>query len=88
MKRPVCRVCGQPVVNGNLYCSKACGEGRTSHRATAAALEARGFVRDPETPNVFLKDGVGMTVEHVAHVGLEQALKQHGHAAEARKTHL
>lgn len=85
MKPPVCRVCGNAVVNGNLYCSHACGDGRVSHSATAQALEHRGFVRDAETPNVFLKDGIGLTVEHVAHVGLEQALKQHGHAVGVRQ---
>lgn len=81
-RRPVCRVCRGQVLHGNLYCSKMCGSAaKGANEANAQKLTKCGFVRDPEIPNVYLKDGVATTLEHVAHVGLAKALAQHGHAA-------
>ena len=53
--------------------------------AQIAELKKQGFVPDPEIPNVYLKDGVGVTLERVASIGLPKALEHHGHAVAARK---
>jgi hypothetical protein len=84
MRRTVCLVCGGPVVHDNLYCSAKCGEGRLSHSATREALDKRGFKVDNETPNIYLKDGVALTLEHVNHVGLDKAIIQHDAAVAIR----
>lgn len=75
--KPVCRACGAAVLYGNLYCSHRCGEGKVSYTAERKALESRGFSADSEINNVYLKDGVALTLEHIAHVGLSEALIQH-----------
>lgn len=76
-RQPICRICCGRVLHGNLYCSEQCGEGKVSHSAVRKALAHRGFTVDPDTPNVYLKDGVALTLEHINHVGLGQALIQH-----------
>lgn len=86
MKTPVCRICGGKVLHGNLYCSEACGkQAKGKNAAVIAELGKQGFVVDPETPNIYLKDGVATTLEHIAHVGLAKALAHHGHAVEQRQ---
>lgn len=79
---PVCRVCSGRVVNGNLYCSKACGQ--VPKEAHSKLLEA-GFEPDPYTPNIYRKDGVAVTVEQVNHVGIDKTILLHQHATEAHK---
>lgn len=74
---PKCRVCGASVVNGNLYCSYACGQ---VPKQVRAQLEAEGFERDAETPNIYRKDGVAVTTEHVHYVGISKALQLHSQA--------
>lgn len=76
-RQPLCRICRGPVAHGNLYCSEQCGEGKVSHLAVRKALEHRGFTVDPDMINVYLKDGVALTLEHINHVGLGQALIRH-----------
>lgn len=86
MKQPVCRRCNGKVLHGNLYCSERCEQNAADAvKVFASELKKAGFVADPEIPNVYLKDGVATTLEHVAHVGLPKALAQHGHAVEARR---
>ena len=86
MKKPVCVVCGKRVLYGNLTCSLACEAVRNQRQQEhVEALEQAGFVRDPETPNVFSKDGIAMTLELVEGVGLEKAIRNHAIAAEARQ---
>lgn len=81
-KPPVCRICGKPVVNGNLYCSYACGQ---VPKAARVQLQDAGFVQDATAPNIWLKDGVAVTVESVNDIGLEAVLRQHGAVANAAK---
>jgi predicted nucleic acid-binding Zn ribbon protein len=83
--KPVCRICGKAVLYGNLTCSLVCDTMRTERQQeNAAALEQAGFVRDLNTPNVFSKDGIAMTLEVIEGVGLERAIRNHAIAAEAR----
>ena len=83
MKRPVCRVCTGKVINGNLYCSKACGQ---KPKEVHAQLVAAGYEPDPDTPNIYRKDGVAVTTEQVNHVGLAKTILHHQHAAQAKRT--
>lgn len=83
MKRLGCRLCGAPVLHGNLYCSAKCGKRSTEQWKTAIArLESEGFVADPNTPNIYRKDGIAVTLERIMHVGMDTALLQHRQAAE------
>lgn len=78
----MCRQCGGRVAYGNLVCSAGCGAVAEKERATIeAALHAAGFLRDDAIPNIYRKDGVAVTVEHVTHVGMDRALAQHAAAA-------
>ena len=84
-KKPKCRFCGSPVLYGNLFCSAKCGANDKTFRAQdVKALEAQGFVQD-KIPNIYRKDGVAVTLEHVAHVGLEKALQLHQQATQAQR---
>lgn len=83
MKTPICRACGGKVLYGNLYCSKECGQQHSAERLVPE-LEAQGFVRDENTPNIFRKNGIAITLEATRHVGLETALRQHEHAQSQR----
>lgn len=86
MKHPrklKCRSCDKPVLFGNLYCSKACGQ--KPKEAHSKLIDA-GFEPDPYTPNIYRKDGVAVTVEQVNHVGLAKTLLLHRHATEAKRT--
>lgn len=86
MNRPTCVICEGRAEHGNLFCSRVCSQTAKSRDAdNVKALEAAGFVRDPEIPNVFLKDGVATTIEAVRHVGLAKAIRNHEHAAQARR---
>lgn len=86
MSKPVCRICGGHVLYGDLHCSLGCA---LVHSATTsgaiAELKRQGFVKDPETPNIYLKDGVATTLEHIHHVGLEKAIQHHAQAAQIRR---
>lgn len=76
--KPVCKTCGNPVLYGNLYCSKACGQiAKAADKSNAEQLEKHGFERDPEAPNIFRKDGVATTLEHVRHIGVKNAIEHH-----------
>lgn len=78
-KTPVCRTCGGKVLYGNLYCSQACGKlKKATDQANADQLVKQGFSQDPDTPNIFVKDGVAVTLDHVAHIGITKTLSRHG----------
>jgi hypothetical protein len=82
--RPKCRICQQPAPYGDLHCGPGCAKLAAQLEAgLTAKLEAAGFARHAAIPNVYVKDGVGVTLEMVNHVGLAKALAQHGHAVAA-----
>lgn len=89
MKAPRCKTCEKPVLYGNLYCSKGCEDiAKASDAHNADALRAHGFQADPETPNVWLKDGVATSIEHIRHIGVHKAIEHHMHAvASHRRAH-
>jgi len=81
MAAPVCRTCGGAVVHGNLFCSKQCGQ---APKAAHEQLRAQGFVQSAGVPNVYVRDGVAVTVEHVNAIGIDAVLRHHRTAVEAR----
>lgn len=86
MKKPVCKTCEKVAPHGNLYCSKACEDiAKAADAKNIELLKQHGFVADPEIPNVYLKDGVATTVEHVRHVGVHKAIEHHMHAVAAHR---
>jgi len=85
-KTPVCKRCGGKVLHGNLYCSEACGKiVKAADRANAEQLTKHGFEQDPETPNLWRKDGVAVTLEHVRQIGVPKAIEHHFHAVGAHE---
>lgn len=79
--RLACRVCRQPVENGALTCSQACDQKYDEHWSyVTQSLVDAGFVQDECTPNIYRKFDTALSVEHVHHVGLDQAILEHGHA--------
>jgi hypothetical protein len=82
---PTCKICGGEVMYGNLYCSAKCGHIATGEFLTAeVALTTAGFVQDAEALNTYRKDGVAVTLEHIDHVGLEEAIQHHATVAAIR----
>lgn len=78
MGKPVCKLCGGPVVHGNLYCSMQHDASLEDKRRThEIELKEAGFVQDAEALNVYRRDGVSITLEHVDHVGLDKVLSHH-----------
>jgi hypothetical protein len=76
--KPVCLVCGGAVVHGNIYCSVKCAKQKQEeNEANAAALVDAGFVQDTDTPNVYRRDGVSITMEHINADGMEKVLSHH-----------
>jgi len=80
MSDPVCRTCGKPVRNGNLYCSYECGQ---APKAAHKLLEARGFVQLKETPNTYVRDGFAVTIEQVRYLGIDTTMRVHRATIEA-----
>lgn len=78
MNKPVCSLCGGPVVHGNLYCCAEHDAALEDQRRTREIeLKEAGFVQDAEALNVYRRDGVSITLEHIAYVGLEKVLSHH-----------
>ncbi len=78
--RPVCRTCGKPVLYGDLYCSRECGQ---APKVAHEQLRAQGFTQSAETPNVYTRDGIAVTVEQVSYMGIDAALRVHRATVEA-----
>lgn len=80
--KPVCMTCTGPVKYGALYCSDECeAQNDNGHWDSGKALEQKGFKRDGETPNLYIRDGVAVSLERVKAVGLDKAVLQHSHVA-------
>jgi hypothetical protein len=83
-----CRHCGQffPVTPGaDLHCSPKCARDyETAKIDTAALLVEQGFALHGEIPNLFVKDGVHVSLEQVMHEGFQRTLEAHSHALAAR----
>lgn len=83
--KPVCMTCTGPVKYGALYCSDECeAASDNGHWDAGRELEAKGFERDGNTPNFYVKDGVRITLESVRDLGMDKALLHHKLACEAR----
>jgi hypothetical protein len=68
------------VKHGNLFCTVKCGESHAEKQVFHhEQLTENGFEQDPNTPNIYRKNGVAITLERTLHVGVSEAIKQHGH---------
>lgn len=72
-----CKVCGKPTKYGNLFCTPGCAKAHDEKSAAhAEMLKSAGF---EQRHNIFTKDGVSVTLERTIHVGIDEAIRQHGH---------
>ena len=86
-KQPLrCIHCGQQfprIAGAGLCCGDDCAKQHEAAREQIRKdLSAGGFTQNAETPNLWTKDGVSITEEHVKHAGMAVAMQQHAsHAA-------
>lgn len=79
-----CRTCGAKTLYGDLFCSvKHQVEWEENRKAWEEHLISIGFEKDRATPNIFRKNGVAVTTEHISHVGLDQAILDHANSIRA-----
>ncbi len=85
MQRPLCKACEQPVRYGDLACSAECEAGLKAKRdAAEQKLIEYGWVRDAEAPNVWRKDGMGVTTEYAMRRSVGNVLTPNSGAAYAK----
>jgi hypothetical protein len=77
----LCHGCGATFPHkpgADLFCSQDC-EKKYLAKAEAAneQLKTAGFTRDQAIPNVWWKDAIAVTQEHVLHEGIDKALAKH-----------
>lgn len=69
----------------DLHCSHECAE---QHRAAQSIFEQvlkdTGFSQSKETPNLWQRDGVHLSIEEVMREGLDSTLARHREAVNAR----
>jgi len=64
-----------------LYCSAKCAKADAElHRRIAEKLVAAGFKQHKTAPNLYVKDGVGVTTHEVKHHGFKETLAKHKEA--------
>jgi hypothetical protein len=84
-----CRTCGRSFLHkpgAGLHCTTKCEENYADAIADAKqCLEAAGFVVSPAAPNLYVKNGVAVTIEQVIHEGLEETLAAHDAAVAAHQ---
>lgn len=69
---------------GNNFCTVACAREHEKKQVFhVQQLEEHGFEQDPQTPNVYRKGGVAVTLERTMKCGVQQSIQQHGHALAA-----
>jgi hypothetical protein len=86
MKTKVCRnpVCGRETPRGALYCCATCFKVYSDlQQRTREELVAAGFTQHGETPNVFEKDGVLVSLEQVMKHGIDEAYEKAAHAIQS-----
>lgn len=83
--QPVCMYCTGPVNYGALFCSPECeAMVDDKHFDHGKHLESKGFERNGDTPNLYVKDGVALSLEHIRAVGLDKALLHHQFSVDAK----
>ncbi len=84
--KPLCRTCGKVSQYGALFCTEKCEAAHIKKRsAYVSRLEMEGFERDPAFSNLFVKDGIAVSLEKIEHAGMDQTLLEHGHAVDYHK---
>lgn len=87
-----CAHCGakfQRVSGAGLFCGKDCQEAfGVAHAEVTGHMQAAGFTQHTEAPNLWVKDGVAIGIEHVKAHGFIKAIRRHTsavaeHAAKA-----
>jgi hypothetical protein len=84
-----CAHCGKEfprVACAGLFCGDDCAkEHATQMEKATVDLQAAGFEQHAEAPNLWVKEGHAISVEHVKQIGIEKALNIHArHAAGAQ----
>ncbi len=78
---PGCRARFTHQYGADLFCSKECEAGHQVKLDEARAqLATAGFEQHAETPNIFTKGGVAITIDQVIHEGIEETLARHAAA--------
>lgn len=76
-----CAHCGEEfprVACAGLFCGDDCKQQHAEQMVKAVEdLKAAGFEPHAEVSNLWVKDGMAISVEHVKQIGMEQALKLH-----------
>jgi|SRR5579884_825969 len=85
-----CHGCGAifPIAPGaDLHCAHDC---RTDYESAVdeavKALTSEGFSRDTAAPNLFIKDGVAVSLEQVIREGFKRTLEAHNAAVAIHAT--
>lgn len=69
----------------DLHCSHECREQyRAAQLMFEEALRQAGFSQVKDVPNLWLKDGVHLSIDEVIREGMDQTLAKHRAAVEAR----
>jgi hypothetical protein len=84
MRGFACKSCGaifQHRPGADLHCGDECRQDyELAIEQAISALRQEGFSRETEAPNLFVKDGVFVSIEQVIHEGFENALAAHARA--------
>lgn len=68
-----------------LYCSPRCEEADARlHKSIGQKLETLGFKRHAKAPNLYLKDGTGITTHEVKTHGFKETLAKHKAAVDSK----
>jgi hypothetical protein len=85
-----CAHCGNDfprTAGAGLFCGDDCkAEFAKAHELTKGMLMEAGFTQHPETPNLWVKDGVAVALENVKHVGMDKTIQRHASAVAESKT--
>jgi hypothetical protein len=88
MSRPFdCRNCGTKFAwspGADLFCGDDCrADWDKCLKETEDQLVQAGFSRHAETPNLWIKDNVAISIEQAIHEGFEKAILAHQRAVTA-----
>lgn len=76
-----CAHCGTPFKRtpmAGLFCGDGCKNGfAEKHAELTEQMKAAGFTQHTEAPNLWIKDGVAIGIEHVKAHGFIKAIRRH-----------
>lgn len=78
---PGCGIAFPHKSGAGLHCSARCETNdANAMKRHERDLIARGFKKDEKAPNLFVKDGIGITLEMVKHMGIREVVACHKQA--------